>query len=101
MIKILQMFFEIRHDRFCQKLTNELRSSTPVLFLRLVPVKEVVDVIEAENVVPLSAAKRVKPLEDESVSECIELAELEKYGGEKMVKVVVGNKRDQVGGLTD
>ena len=28
------------------------------------------------------------------------LAELEKYGGEKMVKVVVGNKRDQVGGLT-
>ena len=78
-IYILQIFFEIRHDRFCQKLTNELRSSTPVLFLRLVPVKEVVDVIEAENVVPLSAAKRVKPLEDESVSECIELAELEKY----------------------
>ena len=29
------------------------------------------------------------------------MAELEKYGGEKMVKVVVGNKRDQVGGLPD
>ena len=29
------------------------------------------------------------------------LAELEKYGGEKMVKVVVGNKRDQVSGLDD
>ena len=51
-----------------------------MLFLRLFPVKdvvkEVVEVIDAENGVPLSAAR---PLEDESVSECIELAELEKY----------------------
>ena len=29
------------------------------------------------------------------------LAELEKHGGEKMVKVVVGNKSDQVSGLTE
>ena len=63
---------------YCYKMTSELRSSTPVLFLRLDPVREVVDVIEAENVVPLSAANLTKPLEDESVSECIELAELEK-----------------------
>ena len=48
-----------------------------MLVLRLVPVvSEVVDVMEAEKGVPLSAAS---PLEDESVSECIELAELEKW----------------------
>ena len=58
-----------------QKSIDELRSSTPVLVLRRVPVKEVVDVMDAENDVPLSAAK---PLEEDSVSECIELAELEK-----------------------
>ena len=47
-----------------------------MLVLRLVPVvSEVVDVMEAEKGVPLSAAR---PLEDDSVSECIELAELEK-----------------------
>ena len=53
----------------------EKLTSTPELVLRLVPVREVVDVIEAEKGVPLSAAS---PLDEESVSECMELAELEK-----------------------